>query len=242
MKNILIKEYTVPVSSCDNRGTLSIAGVFDLFMVMATEHGASIGLGMDDLASKGCFWVAAKSKIQFDCRPKMLEKVTVSSWPEKPGNIRCNRYYTITSGEDVIVRGKTEWTILDMQTMRPKKSSEVYPQGLEHREDVVCPEPFSRFSTDFADCEEILKYTVSSRDIDVSQHMNNVAYIRAVLSAFTCKELEDMNIKEIEIAYRVQCYEGEVLSIRKRCADNGMELGVIKEDGKAAAVLSIISC
>ncbi len=241
MKNILVKEYTVPISACDNKGQISIAGIFDLFMDMATEHGASINLGMDDLAQKGCFWVAAKSRVQFACRPKMLQSVTVSSWPEKPGNIRYNRYYTIASGENVIVKGKTEWTILDIESMRPKKSSEVYPQGLEHLEEVVCPEPFRRIDTDFTDSEELLKYTVTSRDIDVSQHMNNVAYIRAVLSAFTCKEIEEMNISELEIAYRVQCYEGEVLSIRKRMAENGVEIGIVKKDGKTAAVLSLIS-
>lgn len=241
MENILVKEYTVPVSACDNTGRLSVAGIFDLFMDMATEHGASINLGMDDLAQKGCFWVAAKSRVQFDCRPKMLQSVKVSSWPEKPGNIRCNRYYTIASGEDVIVKGKTEWTILDMETGRPKKSAEVYPQGLEHLENVVCPEPFRRMSTDFTDCEEFLKYTITSRDIDVSQHMNNVAYIRTVLSAFTCKELEEMNINEIEITYRAQCYEGEILSIRRRDVENGIEIGVIKEDGITAAVLSVFA-
>lgn len=239
MENILIKNYTVPVSVCDNHGMLSIAGVFDLFMDMATEHGSGINLGMEDLAKKGCFWVAAKSVVHFIARPKMLQSVKVSSWPEKPGNIRCNRYYTIADNEQVIVEGKTEWTILDMETGRPKKSAEIYPQGLVHLEDVVCPEPFSRIGTDFSDCEEISKYTVSSRDIDVSQHMNNVAYIRAILSSFSCKELDDMNISELEIAYRMQCYEGETLSFRKRTVEDGMEIGVIKEDGKTATVLRI---
>lgn len=240
MENILIKNYTVPVSACDNKGILSIAGIFDLFMDMATEHGASINLGMDDLKKKGCFWVAAKSRVQISERPKMLQNVTVSSWPEKPGNIRCNRYYTVASDEGVIIKGKSEWTILDMHTLRPKKSAEVYPADLVHREEVVCEEPFVRMNTDFADAEEILSYTVTSRDIDVSQHMNNVAYIRAVLSAFSCKELEDMNITELEIAYKAQCYEGEVLSIRRRYTANGIELGVVKEDGKTATVMQII--
>ena len=240
MENILIKNYTVPVSACDNKGVLSVPGIFDLFMDMATEHGASINLGMDDLKKKGCFWVAAKSRVQFTRRPKMLERVVVSSWPEKPGNIRCNRYYTITSDEGVIIKGKSEWTILDMQTGRPKKSAEVYPTELVHREDVVCEEPFVRMNTDFTDAEEILSYTVTSRDIDVSQHMNNVAYIRAMLSAFSCKELGSLDISELEIAYRAQCFEGEVLSIRRRNVEDGIEIGVVKEDGKTATVMQII--
>lgn len=239
MENILIKTYTVPISACDNNGVFSIAGIFDLFMDMATEHAAFLNLGMDDLSKKDCFWVAAKSRVQFSKRPKMLEEVTVSTWPEKPGNIRYNRYYTIASGDDIIVKGKTEWTILDKHTGRPKKSAEVYPSDLEHREEVVCEEPFARINTDFSDAEEILKYKVTSRDIDVAQHMNNVAYIRAVLSAFSCKELENMSISELEIAYRAQCYEGESISIRRRRVENVLEIGVLKEDGKTAATLRL---
>lgn len=240
MENILIKNYTVPVSACDNRGVLSIPGIFDLFMDMATEHAAFINLGMEELAKKDCFWVAAKSRVQVIRRPKMLEGVTVSSWPEKPGTIRYNRYYTIASGEDVIIKGKTEWTILDIHTGRPKKSAEVYPSDLVHREEVVCEEPFARMKTDFSDAEEILRYTVTSRDIDISQHMNNVAYIRAVLSAFSCQEQEDMNMRELEIAYRAQCYEGEVLSIRRCKEEDNIVIGVVKEDGKTASVMKLV--
>lgn len=240
MSNILVKEYTIPVSGCDNSGKLSIPAVFDLFMDLATEHAALLNIGMDTLSKKGCFWVAAKTRIEFDVRPRMLQTVTASSWPEKPGNIRYNRYYTVKDGEDVIIKGKTEWTILDMQTMKPKKSSEVYPQDIVHPEGVVCEEPFSRISTDFSDSEEMLSYTVTSRDIDVSQHMNNVAYIRAVLSSFTCKEIEDMSIRQVEVAYRLQCYEGEKLSVRRRNTEDGIEIGIIKEDGKTATTMKLV--
>lgn len=240
MSNLLSKEYTVPVSACDNTGKISIPALFDLFMDLATEHAAILDIGSDKLSQRGCFWVAAKTRIQFSSRPRMLHTVTASSWPEKPGNIRYNRYYTVKDGEDVIIKGKTEWTILDMATMRPCKSSEVYPQDMIHLEDTVCEEPFSRVSTDFSDAQEILSYTVSSRDIDISHHMNNVAYIRAVLSAFSCKEIEDFNIREVEVAYRLQCFEGEKLSVFKRDTDDGFEIGIIKEDGKTATTIKFI--
>ena len=67
--------------------------------------------------------------------------------------------------------------------------------------------------------------------------MNNVAYIRAVLNTFSCKEIEDMNITEFEAVYRSQCFEGEHLTFKKRVTENGMEIGIIKEDGTTASVI-----
>lgn len=239
MENKLKSNYTVPISACDHTAALSFTGIFNLFMDLATEHAAILGIGNDSLRDKNCFWVAAKSKINIKRRPKMLEQVISSTWPEEPKAIRYNRYYTVEDEKGIIIEGKTEWTILDCVSGRPRKSSDVYPADLEHLTDTVCTEPFTRFNTNFEDCQELCKHTVVSADIDLSQHMNNVAYIRAVLCAFSCEEIVKMNISSVEIAYRLQCYEGEVLSIRRRNTEDGMEIGVIKADGTCGAVLKL---
>lgn len=237
--NKLEKKYVIPVSICDNQAKLSYPGIFDIFMDMATDHAAQLGIGGNALKEKGCFWVATKTMVKIRRRAEMLSEATAVTWPEKPGNIRCNRYYTIEQDSEVIIEGKTEWTILSIESGRPVKTADVYPKDLVHLEDVVCDTPFSRVSADFSDCEEIASHKVVSTDIDLSQHMNNVAYIRAFLSAFSCKELEDMNITELEISYRTQCFEGETLSLRMRKSEDFTELGAVKEDGKCAAVLRI---
>ena len=239
MEMKLSKDYTVPVSFCDNEAKLSFTGIFNIFMDLATQHAQMLGVGFDTLKEKNCFWVAAKSKITINRRPGMLENVIVATWPEKPGNIRYNRYYAISDDSGNLVEGKTEWTIIDAESGRPRKSSDVYPGDLEHLCDKVCDTSFARISADFTECEEIASHKVESQDIDLSVHMNNVAYIRAVLCAFTTEEIDAMDIKEIEVAYRLQCFEGEVLSIRRRNAEKGVEIGIIKEDGTTAAVLKL---
>ena len=63
MRNKLEKPVDIRVSLCHNRGRMSLPGFFALFMDLASEHGAELGLGMDDLAAKGLIWVAAKTRI-----------------------------------------------------------------------------------------------------------------------------------------------------------------------------------
>lgn len=239
MDNKLSREYVVPISFCDKNAQLSFTGIFNLFMDLATEHAALLGIGNNALKEKNCFWVAAKSRISIKSRPFMLHRVIASTWPEKPKNIRYNRYYTVSDESGIIIEGKTEWAILDSTSGRPRKSSDVYPQDMEHLPDTVCDAPFERISADFGECAEIARHRVESQDIDLSCHMNNVAYVRAVLSAFTTKEIDEMNIKEIEVAYRLQCFEGEMLSIRRRDTNGAVEIGIVKEDSSTAAVIKI---
>ena len=239
MLNKLERDYTVPVSECDHNAKMSFTGIFNVFMDLATEHAAILGIGNNDLSKDNCFWVAAKTRVRSVNRPYMMTKLKAATWPQAPGNIRCNRFCTLSDENGIVAEGKTEWTVIDAQSCRPKKTKDIYPEGLVHLEDEVCAEPFERLSADFSDCEEVKTHTVVSSDIDLSKHMNNVAYIRALLSAFSCDELDKLNISEIEISYRVQCFEGEVLSLRKRQVDDGMELGFVKEDGTAAAVMKI---
>ena len=70
--------------------------------------------------------------------------------------------------------------------------------------------------------------------------MNNVQYVRVAFGMFTNRQLEAMDIAEVEIAYRLQCFEGETLSLYRRETENGFDIGIIKEDGKTAATLRVL--
>lgn len=241
MKNKLQRSIKIQTSMCDNTSRLSIPSLFTIFMDLACEHAPMLDLGSDKLASKNLFWVAARTKVKIHRLPKMLTEVTANTWPEAPGRIRCNRYYTISDNAEILAESKTEWAIIDITTGRPVKLSEVYPENMEHCEEKACDIPFARIKEDFTDCENIGSYTVRSTDIDIGQHMNNVAYIRALFGAFTCKELAELNITDVDIAFRHQCYEGEALTLLKRYAENGLEIGFIKQDGTTAATVKLES-
>ena len=240
MAVVLEKQYRIPVSQSDNRLKLSIPGTFAVFMDLASEHGADIGLGMDTLAKHGLIWLAVKTKVIFHRRPDMFSTVTVATWPGEPGRARCDRYYTLKDGEELLIEAKNEWAMLEPATGRLRRITDAYPPDLKHSDAKVCDVPYHKVSEDFSDCEKMGTYTVTSGDIDSSQHMNNVAYIRAVFGAMTCDEIESLDIKEVEISYRVQCYEGETLTLMKRTRENCFDIGVIKEDGKTAATIRVI--
>jgi len=228
------KEFKVPISLCDDRSLMSYPAIFSLFMDLASEHGPEIGLGLDDLGKKNLFWLTVKTKVKVHRRPDMLTPVAASTWPEKPGRVRCNRYYTLHCGEELLAEGKTEWALIDTVSGRLCRFADVYPQDLPHIDDTVCDEAFTRIGEDFSDSVCLGTYTVKSTDIDLGRHMNNAAYVKALFGFFTTGQLAKMDITDIEVTFKNACFEGEELQVYRRDANDGCEIGFIKADGKSA--------
>ena len=236
----LVKPFTVPISLCDRGSLLSYHGHFSLFMDLASEHGPQIGLGLKDLGAKNLFWLTVKTKIRFHARPAMLDTVTASTWPEAPGRVRCNRYYTIQNQQgDLLAEGKTEWALIDTSTGRLCRFADVYPANLSHCSDVVCDTPFSRIDENFAPDTQIGTYTVKSTDIDLGRHMNNAAYVKAIFGFISCDEVDTVNISEIEATFKSPCFEGETLIVYRRNTQSGTEMAMVKPDGKTAFLAKI---
>ncbi len=232
MENELIKRYTVPASACDAEGLLSIPGVFDCFMDLAAEHAAQLGVGFSDMAGRGCYWIAVRTRVRFLRRPRMGETVRAETWPGAPGLAKSDRFYRITKGDELLAEGRTEWAAQDTDTGAIRRTDSYGWPKIETRSDRVCGEPYTRF-TPLTD-GEVFTRTVRSTDIDTGRHMNNVAYIRMLLGTFSTEELAVMDIRGLEASYRSACLEGEALTILRSRSEQGWELQVNRPDGTPA--------
>ena len=233
------KELTILPSMCDSAAMLGVPDAFALFMDIATEHSLALGCGLDVLGPRGLFWLTVRTRAKFFRRPEMLERVTVSTWPETPGKLRVNRCYTIEGRGGLLVAGKTEWAVLDRNTGRLHPMADVFAPDPAFAPESVWDEPFTRLSDEAAD--EFARRRVRSTDIDLGGHMNNAAYLRALASLFSCEAWQGMNLREAEIAYRAACYEGDTLCWQKRAEDGALALRAALPDGKTIALIRLVT-
>ncbi len=241
MENKYSTKMRILPSVCDSTARLGVHNTFGLFMDAATVHAEELGCGARAMIERGLFWLTVRTKIQFLRMPRLMEEVTVSTWPGVPGKYKVMRYYTVESGGERIIEGKTEWAVSDLKTGKLQPSDGVYPPGLLLDESTVADEPFVRISDDFTPEEELGRYAVRSTDIDLGGHMNNAAYVRAIAGAFSCEEWQGMRIREMEIAFRAPCHEGDELILEKREADGGaLGLRAALPDGKTIALARIV--
>ena len=214
------KTVTILPSRVDAGGRLSVPDTFDLFMDTATEAARALGVGWDFLIRRGMFWITVKTKIKFIRRPGLLETVTVETWPEVPGERRCIRHYRIVENGEVLALGKTDWAIVSVRDGRPQAMADIMPEGLDYPDEKACPEPFPLIDEAFsgAPCAE---HRVLNTDIDMARHMNNVAYVRAIVNTFPVARWEAMDVREMDIIFRASAHEGDVLRFQSR-RDGGL--------------------
>lgn len=231
-------------SYCDASFRLGIAQQFALVQDIAAEHAERLGVGGAAMTERGAFWLAVHTRLEFfDCA-EMMHPLSVSTWPVRcaPEDIRLNRCYRIESEGRTLCEGRTEWMVLNLKTHRLMRARDAgFPTDMEFHDESVCAEPFARSGFDGSDADVRTERTVESADIDYGQHMNNVAYVRAMLNTFSTEEQKTLSVKRFEIRYGEPCLEGERIAVCRKKTDQGYLFAVQKAGGKVAAS-AIVTC
>ena len=118
---------------------------------------------------------------------------------------------------------------------------DVFSEELEMAPTAEFDAPFARIDPNFTAAEVLGSYQVRSTDIDLGGHMNNAAYLKAVLGLLDTKALKAMPQREIDVIFRAPCFEGETLSILRRETEGGWELAVLRPDAKPAVLLRALA-
>lgn len=233
-------------SMCDRMERLRIVDALDLFEDTATLHAENFEIGPSGMDKRNYFWVITKIRIHVNRLPDMMDSVELNTWIQKSERVRCERDFSFVIGDEQLIYGRSIWAIISRDTKKLVHMDEVYPK-LDFN--ILPPDdrPFAKIDKNFDDAEGIGEYKVRSSDIDLGGHLNNVNYVRAMLGCFTCDELEELNISELELSFISQTYEGETLRFKcRRVGEKGadgrvaLEIGAVNEEGKLV-FMSLIS-
>ena len=237
----LSRDIKILPSMCGGDSRLSIPAALDIFQDTATLHADHFDIGPAGMGRRNYFWIITKTRIHINRLPEMMDDVTSSTWIQSADRVSCERDYSITCSDEVLAYGRSIWAVMSHDTGRLVHMSGLYPDDIEFDEAPPDDKPFLRFSKNFEGAEQAGEYTVRSIDIDLGGHMNNVNYVRAMLGCFSTEELAAKNIRELELNFISQTYEGETLRFVKRIADDGrLEIGALSEGGKAVFIATVI--
>ena len=237
MKSVYSIRQRVGASMCDSSGRLGLSNTFALFQDIASEHAEEIGVGFAAMRARGSFWLTVRTRVRFHRRPALMEPIEARTWAHAPGATRCDRFYRMTAGEELLAEGRTEWCVYDIEkgAVRPMAEAGFDPD-FTFCEDTVLDAPYARFRHDFAQEDRVCTRTVRASDVDLGQHMNNVVYLRLLTDTFSAAELKEMNVREMEILFCLPCFEGQALEVMRRETEYGYEFGVRRPDGRYAAL------
>ena len=121
MEAVYERKQIIAPSMCDASGRIALSAAFALFQDVASEHAEELGVGFQDMARRGAFWLTVRTRVHFYRRPALMQAVDVRTWPAAPGSTRCDRFYRMSAQGQTLIEGRTEWCVYDLaaKAVRP---------------------------------------------------------------------------------------------------------------------------
>lgn len=210
---------------------LSLTGCFQIVQDAITEHMGRLKIdGVTVKQKYNAFWVFVKTKVKLLKRIDWGDNVTVSCFIS---NISLAKMHIDVQVKDkskqTALYSRTEICALDIATQKIIKIASVGVKPSMAAKKRAADIAYSQF--DDPDLPVVGNVRIKSTNIDFSHHTNNSEYIRLIRDTYTVAETEAKKVRETEINYVSQSYEGDVLDIKKASfADR--DIIVLEKDGK----------
>lgn len=239
---IFEKNYLPQFRDADRDGYVGLRGYLNYFQDMATHFMHNIHKGNDTLPEEyGIVWMYTKYKMHIIRKAGFTGELNMKTWiPEgrSPAVIRQN--LLISENGEEYARGCVESCLYHISGKRLVRLKEIdFPTDIA--EDVIFDiQGFQKFPADPAEMEYVYTYQVRYTDLDKTGHMTNLKYVDLFLNAFDSKFFEEFQIKEFELHFLDQCFEGETIHVYKKLSDEGISLAAV-HDNKVPCAAAVIS-
>ena len=221
MMHPMIYQNDVRISSqlTDSTVKLGIPEAFGLFQDSFT---CCLGaLGCDNTvcrAQHNAYWVITKVRARFFRRPDWDERVCLRCFPVDSVRVRTHLNCEVLDGQGApLILARQELCALPFEGRRAVRLSELgYPT--EGFPPAVYDEPFRSF--EFPEkLRAAFVQPVYSQLIDMSNHVNNIMYIRMAMCLFPSQYLHTHEIEDVEVHYLSEAQEGQTLHVELFEAD-----------------------
>jgi len=221
MKNTYQEYYIPNDNELDLNENISVFDVLKMLQRVTFSHSNIINLDHKTMIEKSnAFWVVTKMKYVLNSPIKANEKVLLKTWTQTPSSVRFLRDIQIKKSNKVLVKALSEWCCLDFSTNAIRRSSSICYPDLEMIKTNSNNLKFTNTRIEVCEKDFVYTRTIRATDIDVNNHTNNLKYTNIAMDAFSVKELKNKFIKEYEIYFVNQSYEGDEINVYKKKVGN----------------------
>ncbi|MDE7164534.1 MAG: hypothetical protein K2O04_03835 [Clostridiales bacterium] len=215
-----IKHQRVSSSISDADTNLSVIGIFQTVQDAVTELLDKLQMGNPTMRKQyNAVWLFTRNRAKLFNSIHWGEEFTVTAFVSSITHATLSVDVSVKNADGVLCAySRVETCALGLSAMRILRL-----QTIDAITTVIIEKPetdiiFAKF--DCSPTKQVDTVRVGSTNIDMSQHTNNVEYVRFILNNYTIKELYDRPIREIEIRYLNQSYENDILTVYKQCEQN----------------------
>lgn len=199
-----IIDFTFNYNDIDANGNPGPARILRLFQEAACGHATAGGIGFDELIKENLIWVVTKIRYRVEKPFKAGERYKLYTYPmPKQSLIYIRDYYIEDSVGNIVVRGSSQWCILNFVTRKIQRTS--FDFKGEFYQEKAFEDPFPRVKLSGAGTEEGF-HLVTSDDLDDNEHTNNCRY-----ADFVENYIEDTSFSEFSITFQRETRLGDTI-------------------------------
>lgn len=227
---------SVRYSECGTDNKIKIPSIINYFQDCTTENSEQLGVGFDYLKEQKRAWILNSWQIFIRRRPKVGEKIEVSTWATGfKGVFGPRDFFMKTSDGEELVCAHSLWVYVDTETGRPVKPDEdavrVY--------DVEEPLPIASFSRKIKLPESAVvvdTFPVHKYHIDTNNHVNNAKYIELACEALP----EDFDVTGLRVEYKRAAIYGDKIVLKSAMEEDRMIAVLCDEEENPYAIVEFI--
>ncbi|KAM1031716.1 hypothetical protein FF1_035456 [Malus domestica] len=209
--------------------TATVETIANLLQEVGCNHAQAVGFSTDGFATTTTMrkmhliWVTARMHIEIYKYPAWSDVVEIETWCQGEGRIGTRRDWILkdyATGE-VIGRATSKWVMMNQDTRRlVKVTDDVREEHLvfaprELR--LAFPEPNNSSLKKISKLEDPAQYSTLGlvprrADLDMNQHVNNVAYIGWVLESMPQELIDSHELQTITLDYRRECQQDDIVN------------------------------
>lgn len=169
-------EINIDLCQCNVRGQLNIFELLRLATSIADEDYTRQGLSRKILHNHGVTILLSRIMFHFCSLPRANDRITISTWEEKPGPFQLTRAYNITAqNKKILIKGYSSWLLVDYKSHKIIRTKKFTLRPESTRQESGYYRKLGKISIPH-DLVFLGKRYVYFSDIDINGHMNASRY------------------------------------------------------------------
>jgi acyl-ACP thioesterase len=202
---------TLHAEDVDLNGEWRFAEIFLAMQEAGGEHCDQFGLGIRDLRAQNLAWVVTRARVKMERLPKLLETVTVRTWPKPPKHAFFPRYYQF------FVRGVPVGAASMLYAQLELTSRRMAAPWLGGNDELTCdlepPLPLPGNLPALAAPAETVTREACYSDLDINGHVNNARYLDWFCDCFPTGQYQTNRLTDVTIHYDREIRAGETAEL-----------------------------
>ena len=211
----------VKYSEIDQNFAMKPFALLNFLQDIASKNAEDWGFGYSYIHPRNYAWFLIKYRMEFEEYPFDVQELTLKTEPRGYNKLFAYRDFELFSGEKLLGRMHSMWSIVDIDSRSIVPISTAIPENphmtpFQKREDDLSFSKISAITTPSLEKEFEVRYN----DIDVNGHANNGNYIVWAFEPLDFDFKNSHKIKTIDMIYKKEARFGEKIISQIEFKDN----------------------